>query len=133
LRLIEEVSFSGSFFFKYSPRPGTPAAEMDGQVPEQEKAERLARLKALIDRQQAAFNAACAGRSFDVLFEKPGRHPGQLIGRSPYLQAVNVMAPAGLIGAIRKVDIDGVGANSLFGTLADASPQPVNVLAEIGA
>ncbi len=84
----------------YSPRPGTPAAEMDDQVADEEKAERLQRLQALITRGQRAFNAAFAGRTLDVLLEKPGKLPGQLVGRSPYLQAVQVMAPRALIGSL---------------------------------
>ena len=105
LSLVDEVGFAGAFSFKYSPRPGTPAAEMAEQVPEEVKTERLQRLQAAIDRQQAAFNARCVGRSFDVLFEKPGRHPGQIVGRSPYLQPVQVMAPSSIIGEIRRVTI----------------------------
>jgi tRNA-2-methylthio-N6-dimethylallyladenosine synthase len=124
LALIEEVGFAGAYSFKYSPRPGTPAADMSDQLPEEVKSERLYRLQALIDRQQAAFNVTCKGRSFDVLFEKPGRHPGQIVGRSPYLQAVQVMGSAALIGEIRKVTITDVGANSLFGVLAAAPARP---------
>jgi tRNA-2-methylthio-N6-dimethylallyladenosine synthase len=120
LRLVEEVGYAGAFSFKYSPRPGTPAAERDDQVEEAVKVERLARLQALIDRHQDAFNRACAGRSFEVLFEKPGRLPGQIVGRSPYLQPVQVMAPSSLIGEIATVGITGVGSNSLFGALPSA-------------
>ena len=103
LRLIDEVGFSGAFSFKYSPRPGTPGADMDDQVAEDVKSERLQRLQEAIDRNQAAFNRSCIGRTFDVLFERPGRHPGQLVGRSPYLQPVQVEAPASLIGEIAAV------------------------------
>ncbi|MBX6424402.1 MAG: tRNA (N6-isopentenyl adenosine(37)-C2)-methylthiotransferase MiaB [Variibacter sp.] len=117
LALVEEVGFAGAFSFKYSPRPGTPAATMEAQVPEEVKIERLAALQAVIDRHQAAFNRACLGRVFDVLLEKPGRHPGQLTGRSPYLQPVNVDAPADRIGEIVSVRITDVGPNSLFGAL----------------
>jgi tRNA-2-methylthio-N6-dimethylallyladenosine synthase len=117
LWLIEEVGFSGAYSFKYSPRPGTPGADMDGQVPEEVKAERLARLQALIDRQMKAFNAACVGRHLDVLFERPGRYPGQLVGRSPYLQPVQVTAPSHLVGEIRPVTMTELSANSLFGAL----------------
>ena len=92
LALIDEVGYAGAYSFKYSPRPGTPAADMAEQVPEAVKAERLQRLQDVIDRHQAAFNARCLGRNLDVLFEKPGRHPGQIVGRSPYLQPVQVMA-----------------------------------------
>jgi tRNA-2-methylthio-N6-dimethylallyladenosine synthase len=133
LRLIEEVGYSGSFSFKYSPRPGTPAAEMDDQVPEAVKSERLRALQALIDSQAAAFNRSCVGRTLDVLFEKTGRHPGQIVGKSPYLQPVQVHAPASLIGTIAAVRIDGVGPHSLFGTLAgDAAiraPEPAGLAA----
>jgi tRNA-2-methylthio-N6-dimethylallyladenosine synthase len=117
LRLIDEVGYASAFSFKYSPRPGTPAAERDDQVAEGDKGERLACLQALIDRQQAAFNAGCLGRRFDVLMEKPGRHPGQIVGRSPFLQAVQVNAPAALIGEVVPVRVVEIGANSLFGEL----------------
>jgi tRNA-2-methylthio-N6-dimethylallyladenosine synthase len=120
LDTVDEVGFAGAFSFKYSPRPGTPAADMAGQVPEPEKSERLQRLQKAIDRRQAAFNAACLGRTFDVLLEKPGRHPGQLVGRSPWLQPVQLMAPAGMVGEVVCVTITEVGSNSLFGTLASA-------------
>ena len=123
LDLIEQVGYAGAFSFKYSPRPGTPAAEME-QLPDTVKSERLARLQAAIDRHQAAFNARCLGRTFDVLFEKAGRLPGQLIGRSPYLQPVQVMAPAELIGEIRPVTITELGTHSLFGALAQDQARP---------
>jgi tRNA-2-methylthio-N6-dimethylallyladenosine synthase len=116
--LVEEVGFAGAFSFKYSARPGTPAATMDGQASEAAKIERLAELQAAIDRHQAAFNAGALGRTFDVLMEKPGRRPGQLVGRSPYLQAVQAQAPVDLIGEIVPVTIVEIGANSLFGELA---------------
>ena len=118
LRLVEEVGYAGAFSFKYSPRPGTPAAERDDQIADAVKSERLARLQLGIDRQRTAFNRGCAGQSFEVLFEKPGRIPGQLVGRSPYLQPVNVMAPSSLMGEIARVRITGIGSNSLFGALA---------------
>jgi tRNA-2-methylthio-N6-dimethylallyladenosine synthase len=120
LRMVEEVDYAGAYSFKYSPRPGTPAAERSDQVDEAVKVERLARLQAAIDRHQHAFNRACAGKSFEILFEKPGRLPGQIVGRSPYLQPVQVMAPSSLIGEIATVGITGVGSNSLFGALASA-------------
>jgi tRNA-2-methylthio-N6-dimethylallyladenosine synthase len=118
LSLIDEVGFSGSFSFKYSPRPGTPGADMDDQVPEDAKSERLQRLQDSIDRHQDEFNLRCIGRTFDVLFEKPGRHNGQLVGRSPYLQPVPVEAPSSLIGEIAAVTITEVLGNSLVGKLA---------------
>ena len=121
LSLVEEVGYAGAFSFKYSPRPGTPAAGMADQVSEDVKSERLQRLQQAIDRHQKAFNARCVGRTFDVLFEKPGRYPGQIVGRSPYLQAVQVSAPAGRIGEVAPVTITEVSANSLFGNLVSAA------------
>jgi tRNA-2-methylthio-N6-dimethylallyladenosine synthase len=130
LSLIEEVGFSGAFSFKYSPRPGTPGADMGDQVDEDVKSERLARLQHAIDRNQAAFNRQCLHRSLDVLFERPGRHPGQLVGRSPYLQPVRIEAPDALIGTIAPVTITEVAAKSLFGALAPkAAHEPVQLAA----
>jgi tRNA-2-methylthio-N6-dimethylallyladenosine synthase len=120
LSLVEEVQYASAYSFKYSPRPGTPAAEME-QVPDDEKSERLQRLQALLSKQQAAFNARMRGLEIDVLFEKPGKHPGQIVGRSPWLQAVQVDAPREMIGTIAPVAIEAIGANSLFGALTDAS------------
>ena len=117
LDLARTVGFAQAYSFKYSPRPGTPAATADEQVPGLVKAERLARLQALLDEQQRAFNQRCLDRNLDVLFEKPGRLPGQLVGRSPYLQPVNVMASATLVGTIAPVRIVEAGPNSLFGEL----------------
>ena len=119
LSLIDDVGFAGAYSFMYSARPGTPAADMDDQVPQEDKAERLQRLQAVITRHQRAFNAGFAGRDMDILLEKRGRLPGQLVGRSPYLQAVQVMAPAKLIGSVRNVTVTEVGSNSLFAALAD--------------
>jgi tRNA-2-methylthio-N6-dimethylallyladenosine synthase len=118
LRLVRAVGFASSFSFKYSRRPGTPSAERDDQVPEREKQARLAELQALLEEQRIAFNRSCVGRKLDVLFEKPGRHPGQIVGRSPYLQSVQVDAPAELIGSIHSVEIERLGSNSMFGRLA---------------
>ncbi|MFN3521452.1 MAG: tRNA (N6-isopentenyl adenosine(37)-C2)-methylthiotransferase MiaB [Phenylobacterium sp.] len=118
LQLVREVGYASAFSFKYSRRPGTPAAAMPGQVAEEVKAERLARLQALLDEQQRAFNAAQAGSTLPVLFEKAGRHPGQLVGRSPYLQSVHVDAPERLIGQILPVVIEAGARNSLSGALA---------------
>ena len=124
LALIEDVGFAGAFSFMYSPRPGTPAADMDDQVPQEEKAERLQRLQALVSRQQRAFNARHAGSELDVLLEKPGKLSGQLVGKSPYLQAVQVMAPHTAIGSIVRVTVTEVGSKSLFGALADDQYAP---------
>ncbi|MFY9758728.1 MAG: tRNA (N6-isopentenyl adenosine(37)-C2)-methylthiotransferase MiaB, partial [Pseudolabrys sp.] len=90
LTLVDEVGFAGAYSFVYSARPGTPAAEMDDQVPPEEKSDRLQRLQAAITRHQRGFNSGFAGRTIDVLLEKPGKLPGQIVGRSPYLQAVHV-------------------------------------------
>ena len=117
MRLVEEVGFAGAFSFKYSRRPGTPGAELDGQVEESVKKERLAALQALLDAQAASFNAASIGRSMDVLFEKTGRHAGQIVGRSPYLQSVQVDGPTELIGSVRRCAIMRPGPHSLFGTI----------------
>jgi tRNA-2-methylthio-N6-dimethylallyladenosine synthase len=119
LDLVADVGFSGAFSFKYSPRPGTPGAEMTGQIDEAIKSERLQRLQQAIDESQAKFNRSCLGRTFEVLFERGGRHAGQLVGRSPYLQPVQATAPESLIGEMAAVTITEIGSNSLFGTLAD--------------
>jgi tRNA-2-methylthio-N6-dimethylallyladenosine synthase len=123
LRIVEEVGFAGAFSFKYSPRPGTPAAERSDQVADDIKAERLARLQDCIDRHQRAFNRRWIGRTLEVLFEKPGRVCGQLVGRSPYLQPVHVMATASLIGEIATVRVTDAASNSLFATLHPAQAE----------
>ena len=122
LSLVDEVGYASAFSFMYSPRPGTPAAEMEEQVADEVKSERLQRLQAVITGQQRAFNTGFAGRALDVLLEKPGRLPGQLVGKSPYLQAVQVMAPRSAIGQIARVTVTEVGSNSLFGALASPPP-----------
>jgi tRNA-2-methylthio-N6-dimethylallyladenosine synthase len=124
LRLVDDVGYAGAFSFKYSPRPGTPGADMDDQVADEVKSERLQRLQETIDRNQAAFNRTCVGRTLDVLFERDGRYTGQLVGRSPYLQPVQVTAPSSLIGTIARVVITEVSSNSLFGVLAQKAEQP---------
>jgi tRNA-2-methylthio-N6-dimethylallyladenosine synthase len=118
LALIDSVGFAGAYSFTYSPRPGTPAAEINDQVPQEEKSERLQRLQASIVHHQRAFNAGFFGQTLDVLLEKPGKLAGQLVGRSPHLLAVQVMAPAKFIGSVNRVTISKIGTNSLFGTLA---------------
>ncbi|MDB5641826.1 MAG: tRNA ((37)-C2)-methylthiotransferase MiaB [Hyphomicrobiales bacterium] len=119
LDLITQVGFASTFFFKYSVRPGTPGAELDDQVPEDVKSERLARLQKLTDAQRHAYNASAVGKVMPVLFEKKGRHPGQIAGKTPYLQAVQVDGPAHLIGTEALVEITGTSTNSLFGSLAE--------------
>lgn len=118
LDLVREVVYASAFTFKYSARPGTPAAGRDDQVGEPVKAERLGELQALILDQERAFNASRIGMTMDVLFEKPGRVAGQLVGRSPWLQPVHVDGPADLIGRIRPVRVAEARGHGLFGTLA---------------
>jgi len=130
LSLVGEIGYSGAFSFKYSRRPGTPGADMDDQVEEAVKSGRLQRLQAAIDLSQATFNRDCVGRTFSVLFERPGRHRGQLVGRSPYLQPVQIEASPTLIGEIAPVTITDVASNSLFGAL-NSAPEPA--LAGAGA
>jgi len=120
MNLVRQVKYAQAFSFKYSPRPGTPASTYEQQVPEKIKTERLARLQALLLQQQADFNNACKGRVLDILLEKPGRQPGQLIGRSPYLQSVYIDVGGHSIGDIVKVAIETVGPNSLSGHMLDA-------------
>jgi tRNA-2-methylthio-N6-dimethylallyladenosine synthase len=115
LDLVGEIGFAQAFSFKYSQRPGTPAASAPEQVPERVKSLRLGTLQALLADQQRAFNRACVGRVLPVLFERPGRHPGQLVGRSPYLQSVHAMIDAGHIGDILPILVLGSSANSLAG------------------
>jgi tRNA-2-methylthio-N6-dimethylallyladenosine synthase len=124
LALVEEVRFAQAYAFKYSPRPGTPGAAMADQVPEAVKLDRLHRLQTLLADQQTAFNSACVGNTLPVLFEREGRHPGQLIGRSPYLQAVHAQADSGNLGRIVEVAIDGAKPNSLSGVVAAAGARP---------
>src|ERR1700733_9173275 len=100
LALVRTVGFASSYAFKYSPRPGTPAAEMSGQVDEATKARRLAALQDRIEDQRQAFNRASVGQRLEVLFEKPGRREGQLIGRSPTMQSVFAEGPQSLIGEL---------------------------------
>jgi tRNA-2-methylthio-N6-dimethylallyladenosine synthase len=116
--LVRQVGFVQTYSFKYSPRPGTPAALMPNQVPEAVKEERLARLQALLLRQTETFNQSCVGREMRVLLDRPGRHEGQLVGRSPYMQPVHVKAAAHLIGTVTPVRIIKVHPNSLEGVPA---------------
>jgi tRNA-2-methylthio-N6-dimethylallyladenosine synthase len=118
--LVDEAGTMGAFTFKYSPRPGTPAATAAGQIAEDLKNQRLYRLQAKIDARQAAFLRARIGTVTDVLFERRGRDPGQIVGRSPWLMPVHVAGPPSLIGSIARVIITDAGTNSLFGSLAPA-------------
>jgi tRNA-2-methylthio-N6-dimethylallyladenosine synthase len=117
LDLIRTVEHAAAFSFKYSKRPGTPASAMAGQVDEAVKDERLQRLQALLTQQQFAFNASQVGKTLPVLFERNGRHPGQILGRSPYLQAVHADGPDRLIGQIVPVRITSSAMNSITGDL----------------
>lgn len=120
LAVVEQVGFAQAYSFKYSARPGTPAAKIDIQVTESEKIDRLHRLQKLLDSQQTRFNASCVGRTFPVLFERSGRREGQLIGRSPYLQPVHAFAASQMLGRIVPVEILGAGPNSLSGVIQAA-------------
>ena len=117
LALVRAVGFASAYAFKYSTRPGTPAAEMPGQIDEATKARRLAELQELIEEQRQAFNRASVGQRLEVLFEKPGRRDGQVIGRSPYMQSVFAEGPQSLIGALTEVEIVAVEPHSLRGRI----------------
>jgi tRNA-2-methylthio-N6-dimethylallyladenosine synthase len=114
LRIVEATRYAHAFSFKYSPRPGTPAAAMADQVPAEAADERLQRLQALITAHQHAFNQASVGRQTNVLLERRGKRPGQLIGKSPWLQSVHLETGAA-IGDLIDVQIVSAGPNSLGG------------------
>ena len=114
LSLVNAVGYAQAYSFKYSPRPGTPAATMDGHVPEEVMDDRLQRLQAALNRDQAAFNAATVGRTCQVLLERKGKLPGQLIGKSPWLQSVHLVSDAA-IGDLVAVRLAEAGANSMLG------------------
>jgi len=121
LDVVREVGFAQAYSFKFSPRPGTPAAGLENQVADEVKSARLQQVQALLTAQQLAFNAACTGRRLAVLFERAGRRPGQLAGRSPYSQAVHANGHDALIGDIIDVDIIAAGPNSLEGDIVSAT------------
>jgi tRNA-2-methylthio-N6-dimethylallyladenosine synthase len=118
LKLVRDIGYATAFSFKYSKRPGTPASTMRKQVPEDVKTARLAELQKLLLAQQHGFDDAQIGRTLPVLFEKKGQRPGQVMGRTPYLQPVHVSAGEALIGQVRNVAITRRTANSLHGALA---------------
>lgn len=115
--LIRRVEYGSAFSFKYSQRPGTPGATMSDQVPEDVKSARLLELQELIANQQTAFNASRQGMTCNVLIERKGRHAGQVVGKSPWLQPVAIDGAEDLIGTIQAVEITRIAANSLFGRL----------------
>ena len=130
MSLIRDVDYAQAYSFKYSARPGTPAAEMEDQVPEPVKDERLAALQAELGRQQQAFNEAGVGQRMAVLFERTGRAPGQIIGRSPYMQAVHADIGDGaqaqaLLNHIVEVEIEAAGPRGLRGHIASGPAEAV--------
>jgi tRNA-2-methylthio-N6-dimethylallyladenosine synthase len=125
LTLVGEVGYAQAYSFKYSPRPGTPAAGDTVQVPEAVKSERLARLQEKLNVDQVAFNRSCEGRTMSVLLDRRGKKEGQLVGRSPYLQSVHVDAPEELFGSFADVKIDKGFANSLSAVLVPKDHQAV--------
>ena len=135
MTLVDNVGYASAYTFKYSPRPGTPAAEMTGQVPEAVKDARLRELQAAIDRDLAAFNKGSIGHTLPVLFEKPGKRPGQIVGRSAYLQPVHVIGSTALIGDVADVRVTAMEAYSLFGELCESiesAPRAVAALVAAG-
>ncbi len=125
MQIVRDVDYAQAYSFKYSPRPGTPGADMEEPVPDNVKDERLQRLRALLNEQQVAFMRDLVGQTIGILLEKPGRKPGQLVGRSPWLQPVIVDEKSGNIGDIIEVRVADVGANSLFAeaVTADAAKE----------
>ena len=119
LAVVAELGYAQAYSFKYSPRPGTPGAARPGQIPDDVKAARLDALQSLLRVQQNAFNQATVGQVLPVLFERPGRHPGQLVGRSPYMQAVHAALPGAVVGDIVDMRIIEAQANSLAGVAAE--------------
>jgi tRNA-2-methylthio-N6-dimethylallyladenosine synthase len=118
LALVTQIGYAGAYSFKYSPRPGTPAADMRETVSAAEMDERLVRLQELIDSQQSAFNVAAIGTTVDVLFERAARNAGQIVGRTAYLQPAHVMASTDIIGQVLPVRIESLERYSLLGELA---------------
>ena len=133
LALVTQIGYAGAYSFKYSPRPGTPAAEMRETVSAAEMDERLGRLQELIDSQQSAFNRAAIGTTVDVLFERAARNPGQIVGRTAYLQPAHVMASPDIIGKVLPVRIDSLERYSLIGELAAPQAPSPNLQMTIGA
>ena len=124
LALVMQIGYAGAYSFKYSPRPGTPAADMRETLSATEMDERLVRLQELIDSQQSAFNKAAIGSTVDVLFERAARNPGQIVGRTAYLQPAHVMAPPDIIGQVLPVMIESLERYSFLGKLAAPTTPP---------
>src|ERR1700742_3326401 len=133
LALVTQIGYAGAYSFKYSPRPGTPAADMQETVSAIEMDERLVRLQELIDSQQSAFNKAMIGNTVDVLFERAARNPGQIVGRTAYLQPAHVMASPDIIGQVVPVKIQSLERYSLLGALASSSPAAAGAAAELSS
>lgn len=134
MALVRAVGYAQAYSFKYSRRPGTPAATAEDQVDEARKTDRLARLQGLLNDQQSEFNRRTVGQAVPVLFDRPGRKPRQIAGRTPAMQAVHLACrdPASLLGEIRDVIVTEAHANSLTGALADRSPPVARVLQPFG-
>jgi tRNA-2-methylthio-N6-dimethylallyladenosine synthase len=137
LALVTQIGYAGAYSFKYSPRPGTPAADMRETVSAADMDERLVRLQELIDSQQSAFNQAAIGNTVDVLFERLARKPGQIVGRTAYLQPAHVIASPDIIGQVLPVRIESLERYSLLGELAAPAPaqraQPASSHMTMGA
>jgi len=117
MRLIKDIQYAQAFSFKYSPRPGTPAAGAE-QLPEEVKVDRLAQVQKALIESQATFQNACLGQTMPVLLDRPGKFDGQMMGRSPYLQNVHLTVDAQRRGEIVPVTITEIHRSSLGGTLA---------------
>ena len=137
LALVTQIGYAAAYSFKYSPRPGTPAAEMQETVSAADMDVRLVRLQKLIDSQQSAFNSAAIGTTVDVLFERTGRNAGQIVGRTAYLQPAHVLASSEIIGQVLPVRVDSLERYSLLGELAVSlparAPQTASSQTTIGA
>jgi tRNA-2-methylthio-N6-dimethylallyladenosine synthase len=124
LALVRDIGFAQSYSFKYSPRPGTPAADREDQIPEDVKTDRLLRLQAVLEDQQVRYNAASVGKIMPVLMERIGRDTGQLVGRTPYLQLIHVDGhvdgPKALVGHVANVKVTDFRQMSLSGVVIDA-------------
>jgi len=119
LQIVREARYSQAFSFKYSPRPGTPAATMDGQIAPEVMDERLQRLQALLNEQQYAFNRQTVGRKTEILLERQGKLDGQLLGKTPWLQSVHIISPDLAIGDLVEIEITQAGPNSLTGQIRE--------------